>query len=74
MIIGSCNGVAPNRRQAIALTKDDPGWWGIYASAGLNVFNHNGCYVKSIEWPLIYLPSSHPPATNNLCGIKPFEL
>ena len=34
--IGSDNGLAPNRRQAIIWTNDDPVKWRIYASLGLN--------------------------------------
>ena len=34
--IGSDNGLAPNRRQAIIWTNDGLIWWRIYASLGLN--------------------------------------
>ena len=32
--IGSVNGLAPNRRQAITWTNDDPVHWRIYAALG----------------------------------------
>ena len=35
-IIGSDNGLVPNRRQAIILTNNGLGFWRIYASLGLN--------------------------------------
>ena len=37
-IIGSDNGLAPNRRQAIIWVNDGPVFWRIYASIGLNEF------------------------------------
>ena len=37
--IGSDNGLAPNRRQAIIWTNDGPGYWRLYASLDLNELN-----------------------------------
>ena len=37
----SDNGLAPNRRQAIIWTNDDIVFWRIYASLGLNEWNHS---------------------------------
>ena len=37
--IGSDNGLAPNRRQAIIWTNGDLDYWRIYASLGLNELN-----------------------------------
>ena len=38
VIIGSDNGLAPNRRQVIIWTDDGLVYWCIYASLGLNEF------------------------------------
>ena len=38
--IGSGHGLAPNRRQAITWTNDDPVHWRIYASLGRNELTH----------------------------------
>ena len=35
-IVGSDNGLAPNRCQAIIWTNDGPSYWGIYASLRLD--------------------------------------
>ena len=37
--IGSDNGLAPTRRQAIIWTNDGQVWWRVYASLGLNELN-----------------------------------
>ena len=38
VIIGSDNGLVPNRQQAIIWTNDGLVYWGIYASLGLNEY------------------------------------
>ena len=41
--IGSGNGLAPNRRQAIIWTNDDPVHWRIYAALGEDGLNSLSC-------------------------------
>ena len=38
VVIGSDNGLAPNRQQAIIITNDGLVYWGIYASLGPNEY------------------------------------
>ena len=51
--IGSGNGLAPNRRQAIIWTSDDPVQWRFYATPGGNKLNWrwvNTCAVYVCVW------------------------
>ena len=51
VIIGSDNGLAPNRRQAIIWTNDDLVHWRIHASLGLNEL----LITKANDWKDIYI-------------------
>ena len=47
--IGSGNGLAPNRRQAIIWTDVGLSYWRVYASPGLNE------YIQSISFKAVYI-------------------